>query len=358
MVLCTLLAPSQNDQAKLTALIEDMYQTDAVLGDEIAFLLLHPGAQTPLGLDKGYGEFATLRGTAFVGTARKRDLAYSLRETQVFRDMSRDGDSYRKEIAEKSSKAMALFVPEFMELFGVRPSEVPALCILVKGMDESVVVPMAKDWTVETVLEVLGKLRNLADSLPNFNSEYQTLAAPLPLKLPKLEEATREIDAKSKQIEEILERLLGRHGATEGDRNLVAGFVARKLPDTVQLECVLSALSFIHTERYGRDGQALKVRTLMKRLEFVRLSLRADFQAREYVLSVADRAQAIVLRREKLLEDIRSIPSARLVATTQLSAQPLRKIRNGLENINLAGDLGEKFMTGIEWLKKLASAFS
>lgn len=358
MVLCTLLAPSQKDQAKLTAFIEDMYQTDAVLGDEIAFLLLHPGAQTPLGLDKGYGEFATLRGTAFTGATRKRDLAYSLRDTQVFRDMSRDGDPYRKEIAEKSSKAMALFVPEFMELFGVRQSEVPALCVLVKGMDESVVVPLSKDWTVENVLEVLGKLRSLADSLPNFNSEYQTLAAPLPLKLPRLEDATREIDAKCKQIEEILERLLGRHGGTEADRDLVADFVARKLPDAAQLEYVLSSLSFIHTERYGRDGQALKVRALMNRLEFVRESLRADFQAREYVLSVADRAQAIVLRREKLLEDIRNIRSARLVATTQFGAQPLRKIRTGLENINLAGDLGEKFMTGIEWLKKLVSAFS
>jgi hypothetical protein len=226
-----------------------------VLGDEVALLLLHPGASTPLGLDRGYGKFATLRGTAFPPTRYRPALAYALRDTDVFRDMSSEGGIYCQEIAEKSSRAMALFVPEFMRLFGVAHSELPAMCVLVKGLDQSVVLPLGREWDAAALLALLGSIREASDRLPNFQAEYKTLADELPAKLPSAQEAVRELDAKTAHISEILERLLRRHAGSDEDRNLVAHLLSRGLPSVEQLDAVLARLSFSRAERFQKDGQ-------------------------------------------------------------------------------------------------------
>ena len=109
-----------------------------------------------------------------------RGTANPLRDKEVFRDMCTAGDSYREEIANKSARAMALFVPEFMELFAVSHSELPALCVLVKGLNKSVVLPLGKDWSSVSLLELLGRISSLADNLPNFQVQYQLLADNIP----------------------------------------------------------------------------------------------------------------------------------------------------------------------------------
>ena len=64
-VFCILLAPSTTDQEQIAGLIDDLYAADAVLGEAVSFLLLHPDVHSPLGLHKGMGAFDTLQGMYF-----------------------------------------------------------------------------------------------------------------------------------------------------------------------------------------------------------------------------------------------------------------------------------------------------
>jgi hypothetical protein len=355
-VLCVMLAPAQDDQRKVSQLIGELFDADAALGEEVAFLLIHPAANTPLGLDKGYGKFATLRGSAFPSSAGRRGLAYSLRDAEVFRDMSNEGAPYRQEVAEKSARAMALFVPEFMKLFGVSQRDLPAMCVLVKGLDESIVLPLGKGWTQDSLLELFGRIRGVADELPNFRTEYQTLADAVPAKLPSASEATREIDAKVTHVVEILERLVRRHKGTEDDRTLIADFVARGCPSSAQLQDVLARLSFCLDDRYLKDGQVGKVEALMIRVEAVRDELSQDLRARRYVLSIADRAKQLVERREQLFRAISDLREARIASTSAAASGSLARVKSTLEGVNLTGDLGEKLFAAIDWVRKLVGS--
>ncbi|WP_298207840.1 hypothetical protein [Acidovorax sp.] len=355
-VLCVMLAPAQDDQRKVSQLIAELFEADAALGEEVAFLLIHPTANTPLGLDKGYGSFATLRGSAFPSHTGRRGLAYSLRDAEVFRDMSNEGAPYRQEVADKSARAMALFVPEFMKLFGVSQRDLPAMCVLVKGLDESIILPLGKEWTRESLLELLGRIRDVGDALPNFLNEYQSLADAVPAKLLSASEAKREIDAKISHIVEILERLARRHRGTEGDRTLIADFVARGCPSAKQLQDVLGRLSFCSTDRYLKDGQVGKALALMSKVDAVRDGLSQDLQARRYVLSIADRARQLVERREQLFFAINDLRNARIATTSAAGSGSLGRVRSTLEGVNLTGDLGEKLFAAIDWVRKLVGA--
>lgn len=354
-VLCVMLAPAQEDQRRVSRLIAELFDADAALGEEVAFLLIHPNANTPLGLDKDCGEFATFRGSAFPPRGHQ-DLAYSLRDVEVFRDMSNEGAPYRQEVAEKSARAMAFFVPEFMKLFGVLPHELPAICVLVKGLDESIVLPLGKEWTQDSLLELLGRIRAVADNLPNFRAEYQTLAVGVPAKLLSVSEADREIDAKVTHIVDILERLVRRHAGTEVDRTVIADFFARGCPSSTQLQDLLGRLSFSRSSRYLKDGQVSKAVALMSKVEAVRDGLSQDLQSRRFVLSIADRAKQLVERREQLFQEIDSLREARIVVTSNGTSGSLGRVRSTLDGVNLAGDLGEKLIAAMDWVRRLVGA--
>ncbi|MGA4099920.1 hypothetical protein ACI2S5_02915 [Ralstonia nicotianae] len=352
-VLCVLLAPSKGDQQKITDLVDDLYATDAVLGEEVAFLLLHPGANTPLGLDKGYGGFATLRGTAFPGSSRNRELAYSLRDAEVFRDMSSDVGIYRQQIAEKSSRAMALFVPEFMKLFSVAVTDLPALCVVIKGLNESAALPLGSAWTVKNLVSMLAMIRAAADQLPDFQHEFQSLADAVPAKLQPVSEVVREIEAKTSKIIVILDRLIQRHHGTESDRTLLSDYVARGCPGQAELQISLDRVSFRNASRFLRDGQVTKVLALAGRLESLRSELDDDLSSRRYVLTVADRARQLVERRAQLLKAIQGLGHARFTLTSDSSSEALRKVGAVINGVKMAVDLGEKLVTGLSWLRKL-----
>jgi hypothetical protein len=354
-VLCVLLAPSNSDQEKFSELVKDLYATDTVLGEEVAFLLLHPGASTPLGLDKGYGEYAMLQGAAFVGGRQSDGLAYSLREAAIFRDMSDTGGIYRKEIASRSSEAMARFVPDFMKLFAVLPSDIPALCVIVKGLNESAVLPLSAAWTAQSLIEILSKIRAAADHIPNFREEYQSLADAVPIKIHTADDSVREIEAKTAKVGEILERLVRRYDGTELDKNILSEYIAKGCPGEEQLITALGQVSFKTNERFLNDGQRAKVLSLAQRVESVRTDLKEDLASRRYVLSLAERVQQLVEQRSELLTTIQNIGNARFVVTSESASGALKKVSAILDTIKLVGEIEGKVTAAIEWFKKLIS---
>lgn len=129
-----MLAPPTTDQEQIAGLIDDVYAADTVLGEAVSFLLLHPDVHSPLGLHTGMGAFDTLQGMYFppgrVGGATVRALQHE----PLFRDMSTETGIYRAEIARESARTMARFVAEFMEIFEVSEHQLPALCVVVRGL--------------------------------------------------------------------------------------------------------------------------------------------------------------------------------------------------------------------------------
>jgi hypothetical protein len=355
-LLCVMLAPAKDDQRKVSQLIDDVFLADATLGKEIAFLLIHPDAKTPLGLDKGYGRFATFRGEAFPSKVECSKLAYSLRDAEVFRDMSNEGEAYRQEVADGSARAMASFVPDFMELFGVKPHDIPAMCVLVKGLDESIVLPLGKGWTTDSMLELFGQIRRVTDELPNFRTEYQFLADAIPKRARIASEVTREIDAKIAKIVRILERLVLRYKGNENDRSLIADFVAQGCPSNNQLRDILARLSFSANDRYLKDGQVGTVRALMSKVEAARDETSQELLAQKYVLSIAARSQRLVERREQLFQAVSKLRKARITRTSAAASESLARVKSTFEIANLTWDIGEKLFATIDWVRKLVGS--
>ncbi len=352
-ILCVMLAPAQEDQRRISELVAELYAVDAALGDEVAFLLIHPNAKTLLSLDNDHGKLPTLSGNAFPVQEEQPDLAYPLRRTEVFRDISAASMLYRQEIADESARAMAYFTNDFMRLFGVSALDLPALCVLIKGLDESIVLPLGQGWTNALLLSHLKSLGGIASDLPNFQAEFQDLANELPLKLQSASEATYEIEAELAHIAKILETLLRRYQGNENDVMVIADFIARGCPSQEQLECVLNRLSFSSNERYVRDGQVTKVASLMARVEAIRTELNLDFQCRRYVLSIADRAKQLVERRNQLFQAIQDLRTSRLTKTSKIASGSLGRVRSAMEVINLTGDVGERLLASIDWVRKL-----
>jgi len=352
-LLCVLLAPAERDQRSLAALIENVYEADSILNNDVAFLLLHPGVDTPLGLFKGMGEFATLRGLAFPTRSPHGDLLYPLREAAPFRDMSDEAGKARSEIASQSARAMARFVPEFVNLLNIAPLELPALCVLVRGVDDAVALSLDANWTKDDLSLLLKRIRNVIDGAPNFQHEYRLLAAIAPADVKRADNEVLEREAKWRRVCAALEMVARRHGATETDVELITEFIASGTGQTSDLDALIASLSFAASPRFVTDAQIQMARRLMVRVEEIRESLSSDAMARQYVVSISERAEELVKQRDHIFAELRSVKGASIWRSSNQNAAPLSKIRRTLESINLAGDLGEKLFVAIKWAQLL-----
>ena len=341
-ILCVMLTPAREDQRKIEELVINHCEADTVLGDEVAFLLMHPGAITPLGLNNGPGEFAILQGTAF-----------PLRETELFHDMSNEGERRRQEIAEKSARSMAMFAYDFMQLFAVQQSDIPALCVLVKGLDESVTFPLGRDWTNCSLLALLGRLRKIADQCPNFRTELQSLASDMPTKLKSASIMNRKIESETAGIVESFEDLLHRYHGNESDRTFITDFIARGCPSNEQLQGILDRLSISANDSFLEDGKTKEIKARMTTIETIRMEFQRDIRYRRDILSIADRAEQLVKNRNQLLHAIQILQKSHVTTTSRLASESLGRMRSVLESINLTGDLGEKILAATEGFRKL-----
>lgn len=349
-ILCIMLAPTNEDQAKLAELIEDLSYADAVLGSEVAFLLLHPSANNALGLDKRFGGVLAFKGCAFPPSQSSTELAHPLRETPIFRELSSEWEPIQKSIAMESSKAMARFAPDFMNLLQVSQRELPCLCVLVKGLDESVVFPLGQGWNPTTLMTLLSGIRDIADTLPNFRVEFETLLVTIPTSVRTLEETIFAINAKTRKIVSVLKRILHRNQGTEADTTLIADFIAQKCPSTKQLEEILTRLSFSASTT---DQQIPKVIKLMRKLEEFRNDTQGDLARRQYILSIADKAKQLVETRVQIFTSLQSLQVGCVTPTSATNFRLLKGIKTTLEWINLSGDAGEKVLKAAEWCFRL-----
>ncbi|PYC03572.1 hypothetical protein DMX09_15585 [Pseudomonas protegens] len=355
-LLCVLLAPSDADQQKLASLIANLDEADTALGRKVAFLLLDPTTNNALGIDQPRGEVAAFPGYAFPSSQHPEKFIRPLRNEQTFQDLGHDWEELRGRIARNSSKATAQFVPEFAELFAISPAEQPCLCVLVKGLDQSVVLPLGDDWSEATLIALMTQLHNIADQTPNFRAAYQHLEADGPQSLlPPLEKAVEEINEHISTLTQVLERILVRHDGTASDIEIMAGFVADRCPGTARLQLAFSQMSFSSAPDLKNDRDLLRATKLMTKISTIRNKINNDRKRKDIVVSLADQAQLVVESRAQLFDSLNKLQPLRLVSTSTVNGHLLSKLKSNLEWIDLVGNAHEKVASAVYWCMKLLS---
>lgn len=356
-IMCVMLAPASEDQKKLEALTLNLYQADAVMGREVAFILLHPGVAGTVGLEFDLGEVAAFTGIAFPSeearSAHRGDLAYPLRHTPSFRDLSDESDRSRADIAGETSRAMARFVPDFMNIFEVKPSELPCLCLVVKGIDESIVLSLKPNWTSDQLIELLGKIRRIVDATPDYRSGVSTLAGLIPKPIEQLREVMREIEAKQNNIAATFDKVLQRHSGTGDDARMVASFVSQGCSGRTNLERVLDHLSIKSSAKFAQDGQTSKLIRMVENLDQLRAPLIQLQRDESFLPSVAEYAKRLVESREELFAQLQGLSDARKVSTSQSNLRILAKLKAVMEYANTSGDFIDKAGNLIAYITKL-----
>lgn len=356
-LLCVMLAPSDADQQKLASLIANLDGADSAMGDKVAFILLDPTTDNTLGIvEQPGGNVVAFPGRAFPSQQPGNKPIRALRDEQTFQDLGPGWEDLHKRMARNSSKATAQFVPAFAKLFAISPSEQPCLCVLVKGLDKSVVLPLESDWSETSLLALMTQLHEIANHTPDFRSAYQQLEiGDLRSAIPPMQKALEEIDESISTLTQVLEKLLSRYQGTDSDRDRVASFIADQCPGTKRLLQVFSELSFNANPGFQEDPQALRAEKLMARIGTIRNRIRNDRQRREIVLSLADQAQMIVESREQLFISLNKLRSLREVSTSTINTRSLGGLKNQLEWIDLVDNTQEKVVSAVEWCMKLFS---
>jgi hypothetical protein len=313
-ILCVLVAPAQSDQEKLAATIENAYKADAMLGNEVAFLLLHPKTKEAVALG-GVGVIPVLQGTTFSSSRHEDALPRALRDTELFRDVSSEHHFLRQEISKQSARTMARFASEFMDLFGVNADELPALCILVRGLRESVVVPLHENWAQNDLLRLFAQLQKCTSEARDAGESYGFFVHSLPKRLRRLEQVADELQAKRANVIKLVDALLFRHKASGSDLQMMADFFASEVPNAASFIRIVEALSIGSSERFRKDGRIAKAQHMLERLAALRADSHFDRESSLVVQSVAERAEALLMQRTRLLANVREIRNGRLVAT-------------------------------------------
>lgn len=341
-IMCVMLAPELEDQQKLKDLILEFSAADAVLGGEVAFILLDPTGSSAVGLDRGLGEVGAFSGVAF-----------PLRDTTSFRDLTDDWEHHRSHVAKTSARGMARFVPEFMDIFEVNADELPCLCIVVHGVDESIVLSLEKHWKIEHLKGLLQKIRKIVDGTPNFKKQILSMAGLLPKPLERIQDLVNSISAKTSQISKILDQVHRRHSGNDDDRRMVVSYVAQGCQGRQGLENILARFSFKASERFLRDEQITRLLKLADELETLRTPLIELQRGGLFIPSVTEQAQHWVESRDKLFKELEGLLPGKAVATTSINRNQLTLIKSALEFVNTSGDVVGKAVAAYEWIMKV-----
>jgi hypothetical protein len=341
-IMCVMLAPELEDQQKLKDLILGFSAADAVLGSEVAFILLDPTGASAVGLDRGLGEVGAFSG-----------IAFPLRDTTSFRDLTDEWEHHRDHLAKTSARGMARFVPEFMEIFEVNPDKLPCLCLVVQGVDESIVLSLEKDWTIKQLKELLHNIRKIVDGTPDLKNGISSMAGLLPKIIERMQDLLTSIDAKTGQITKILEQVLKRHNGSDADRRMAVSYVAQGCQGRQILEGVFSRFSFKESEKFLRDEQISRLLKLAEQVDNLRAPLIELQQGELFIPSLTEQAQHWLESRDKLFEELKSLLPGKQVTTTHINRNQLTRIESALKLVNTSADAVGNAVSAYELIMKV-----
>jgi hypothetical protein len=237
---------------------------------------------------------------------------------------------------------MARFVPDFMRELRVSAADLPALCLVVCGLPDAVVIPLGADWSPATLRALFVRVREATDDLPDFREGISFLIERAPAPPERLDDHERELSGKRRALTEALNALARRYAATEPDIDRMAAFSAGDVAVSAFDEMV-DGLSFAGNARFRKDGQLDKARRVVARIVELR-ELLGEEPFHRYALDVGMRAEALEARRRQLYDSLTAIGCTRLVRTPGTNVGQLATVWGGLEKTNLLWDVGSKLL--------------
>jgi hypothetical protein len=255
-VLCILLAPSSEDRQRVRQLAQDFFRFDALMRERIHFVLSYPGAQSPLSIRDEQGAVAV-----FPGESLYRPVRGTYAELSGF---------YESQAIDLIATQMALFVPEFMNILGVEPESLPALCVLVQGQAQIKVIKMDARWNTDDVHSWLLKLAKIAyrpeSERHNVVSLNQALVRTRNV-ICQTADIERAIEARRMKLQDSFQYFASRVRFNDEDKLLIARFLNAGSLCLDSFENMISTLSVRQDQGFGESGPVRHLRKLVRETE-------------------------------------------------------------------------------------------
>lgn len=357
-ILVVFLALEQTDRMAIKDFVHDFYSYDAAMGARVGFLLCWPNAANAVGFSTGEpGAVAVFPGEACLAEVSTSDngVARPIQDMQMFSDLNEALEDDKKKIAELISRQTSMFVTEFRGALGVDVSQLPAMCILVKGQDRCRVVQLEKNWKREIVLRWLQSLARIAERpSDNYGRSSLSLVKSVPALVAEGENLEQAIEARFKDVENALENIIRRFHGNDVDRLNAVRFLERKLTDEESLDKLFVCFSFFEQMQLKSNRGAQNLRSHFKELRTSQCKLTNILLDLEGSKTVSDLRQQRRLRSEETLDIINSLqldgssivyPPAYRTTTSRLIAI--------VDGVNRWGDFGTKISDAVEWIKNM-----
>jgi hypothetical protein len=255
-VLCILLGPSIEDRQRVRQLAQDFFRFDALMRERIHFVLSYPGAQSPLSIRDEQGAVAI-----FPGESLYRPVRGTYPELPGF---------YESQAVDLIATQMALFVPDFMNILGVGPESLPAICVLVQGQAQIKVINMDAKWNADDVHNWLLKLVTIAyrpeSERHNVVSLNQALARTKNV-ICQTADIERAIKARRVKLQNSFHYLASRVRFNDEDKLLIARFLNGDSLCLDSFESMISSLSVRQDRGFGESGPVRHLRKLVRETE-------------------------------------------------------------------------------------------
>jgi len=328
-IICVLLTANPKHRAVLKDLIHNFFDTDAALGSRVGLLVVS-GAEVSEG-----GRAFFLPGE-FLG-----DPVIPLRDVMRHIGIWERGPVTAEMLAQSSVRA----VDDWLTLIKLSRSELPALCVLLKGADP-VIISLGAELATETLLKVLGQLADIAQREIQPAAERANRVSEL---LKAAEQAEKRCESLIRVLTQMLEAVCNRFKATARERQAVVQFLASGRFDQEKLEALFAQLAFSRSEGFARSATVRGIKNKVKQICKAREQLLSTLPTNDQVDELKDALRRFEARRDQT----RALVSGLIVQG--VDAKDARVDREGIfKGVKSATDVAsliEKAAHALRWVK-------
>lgn len=323
-LLCFIITANPEHRKLLANLAQNYIDADAALGTKVAFILFggndvhrFPAVDFPYSTQM-FPPGEALHPTALHNYASQSDFG---RSAERGKERQRDDDFYDHQadwLAAESAKE----ANTWMKLMGVTRQSLPALCVLIKGNDPTV-INLGEKIDTATVLRLFGRLADIAERHDEaFACTFQAEAT-----MKRALALGSDIQKLESSFHDQVDAMCNRFKATLEERKLMAEFLASKVYSIEALDQTLSQCSFAAKNDFSSNTTVKGVRSKLNKVAGALVQLEECQPREDHVISVREALQSINARRQE---------SAKLVG--ELAAQGIKAKLVARESLGVTYD--------------------
>ncbi|MDN8600164.1 hypothetical protein Q0A17_12180 [Citrobacter sp. S2-9] len=288
-ILCFIISAEPMHRLTLNNLTQNYIDSDIALGSKVGFILFGGSDERKV------VEVDTQRNGQFYLPGEflhPNSLRYYARENQL--------TDRQFNLLTNSTVSAAI---EWMDIFGIQRTSLPALCVLVKG-SPPVVINLGKEFKESTVRKIFCKLADIAerDIQKSVGASFE-----LESRLKEMLTANENFDLLEKTFIDHLEALCRRYKASSEDRALIAEFIANKHYSEAIFETTLKNCSFSSLDGFNANSTVKGARNKLTKLIFARDILTLDNNKKNEMQSLSDIVNNIKERRQETLNLVKEL---------------------------------------------------